>query len=390
MTTSVLLLVLPMVLGCYGSTSIPAEIVGDSMAPLFCGTHLSQRCPNCDFTFVCRSGKDLSSVQCPNCGSPFTPQGRTLPADRVSVDSDSTPRRWDVVAFEHGGKRMVKRVVGLPGETVTMADGNVLIDGIVLIKPAEILEQTRQLVFDSKHRNPAARAQLIADHDADIEWTNFRHQQNYPHTDSLPVADWPPIQDNSSYNQNVGRRLNDVDELAVRLDLTLQHGATFKLQRSIRKATYLLTLSVDESSGRYAGALTSGIAERTFSGTFNTTAGRPFEASISFSNIDGRVTAGLNENVLVDVPTKFGRQPISEQVNAPYLKFGFNKPPLGSVARCRIWRDIHYFADAAPPKFQLPQSLERGAYFVLGDNVAVSRDSRHFGPIKKVIGTVQK
>ena len=74
---------------------------------------------------------------------------------------------------------------------------------------------------------------------------------------------------------------------------------------------------------------------------------------------------------------------------APYLKFGFDKSSTGTVTRCRVWRDIHYFADAAPPKFQLPQRLGEGEYFVLGDNVAVSRDSRHFGPIKKVIGTVR-
>lgn len=381
--------VLLMALGCRQSATIPAEIVGDSMAPLLCGAHLSQCCPDCEFTFVCRSGQDLPSVQCSNCGSQFAAQGETLPADRVSVTPNTLPQRWDIIALEHDGNTMIKRVVGLPGETVSLAGGNTLINGIVSIKPGKVVKQTRHLVFDSKHRNPTAVERLVAKPDASIEWLSYRHQRNYPQTVASLPTDWPTIQDDNSYNQNVGRILNDVHELAVQLDLQVQRGAKLMMQRTLPQGTYLLEFNVDQSSARYQGALSSGKAERTFSGHFKTTADRKFEVSLSFSNIDGRITIAIDEDVLINVPDKFGSQPIPVDVTTPYLKFGFSKSSTGTVNRCRIWRDSYYFGEAAPPKFKLPQTLGDGEYFVLGDNVAVSRDSRHFGPIKNVIGIVQ-
>lgn len=48
----------------------------------------------------------------------------------------STPRRGDVIVFLPNGNQnshfYVKRVVGLPGETVQIKDGNVYIDGVFL------------------------------------------------------------------------------------------------------------------------------------------------------------------------------------------------------------------------------------------------------------------
>lgn len=46
-------------------------------------------------------------------------------------------RRGDVVVADsrHLRRRIVKRVVGLPGERVVMADGAVLVDGLPLVEP---------------------------------------------------------------------------------------------------------------------------------------------------------------------------------------------------------------------------------------------------------------
>ncbi len=59
----------------------------------------------------------------------------------------SGPRRWDLVAFRSpkGGADddspgLVKRVVGLPGETVQIVDGEVSIDGRIVEKPAGLEE----------------------------------------------------------------------------------------------------------------------------------------------------------------------------------------------------------------------------------------------------------
>lgn len=42
--------------------------------------------------------------------------------------------RFSVIAFEHGSQLYVKRVIGLPGETVSIKDGNIYINGQVLLE----------------------------------------------------------------------------------------------------------------------------------------------------------------------------------------------------------------------------------------------------------------
>lgn len=51
----------------------------------------------------------------------------------------SSPDRWDVVAFSNDdGIRVMKRVVGLPGETVGLRDMKLLIDGKPVDFPAKL------------------------------------------------------------------------------------------------------------------------------------------------------------------------------------------------------------------------------------------------------------
>lgn len=51
--------------------------------------------------------------------------------------ADPTPARGDIIMFrsEELDELLVKRVIGLPGETVTIADGDVYIDGELLEEP---------------------------------------------------------------------------------------------------------------------------------------------------------------------------------------------------------------------------------------------------------------
>ena len=49
----------------------------------------------------------------------------TRPAGRAGVRA----RRGDVVVFRHGGLRMIKRVVGLPGDLVELEAGRLFVNG---------------------------------------------------------------------------------------------------------------------------------------------------------------------------------------------------------------------------------------------------------------------
>lgn len=66
-----------------------------------------------------------------------------LPGDHVAVDRfalSREPRRFEVLVFEGpGGRRLIKRLLGLPGERVEVVDHRILVDGRPLEKGASYL-----------------------------------------------------------------------------------------------------------------------------------------------------------------------------------------------------------------------------------------------------------
>lgn len=114
----------------------------NAMAPTLLGPHHVAACPRC------RGPAYVSPDPFPRPGA-RPPElaicGRCLqvsevadipaaidPPDRFLVDRLSAPRRWDVVVFrypEDPSVQYAKRLVGLPGEAVSIKDGAVWIDG---------------------------------------------------------------------------------------------------------------------------------------------------------------------------------------------------------------------------------------------------------------------
>lgn len=66
-----------------------------------------------------------------NSMSPTLEAGQEVLVNKLSYGILS-PSRFDVIAFETGEEIYYKRVIGLPGETVQIKDGEILINGKVL------------------------------------------------------------------------------------------------------------------------------------------------------------------------------------------------------------------------------------------------------------------
>jgi signal peptidase I len=63
------------------------------------------------------------------------------PGDRCLADRTATPRRWDIVTYLSPWDRkttVVSRLVGMPGETIELRDGEVFVDGAILSRPAHL------------------------------------------------------------------------------------------------------------------------------------------------------------------------------------------------------------------------------------------------------------
>jgi len=113
-----------------------------AMAPTVYGAHADVVCQNCGQEYAVsmsrwafsRAGREAVPCACPNCGqrSEVGLHESIRRGDRILVEKISQPRRWDLMVFRYPEDRKVnyiKRLVGMPGETVEIADGDVFVDG---------------------------------------------------------------------------------------------------------------------------------------------------------------------------------------------------------------------------------------------------------------------
>ena len=126
---------------------------------------LAGMCPVCRYVNPMRPGLRIDALEREDAGK-VTKQKR-YNGDRILVNkyvyTVSDPERWDVVVFKFPGNAQmnyIKRLVGLPGETVRVFQGDLFIapnngsnDAELTIarKPAEKLLAMRQLVHDTDY-----------------------------------------------------------------------------------------------------------------------------------------------------------------------------------------------------------------------------------------------
>ena len=119
---------------------VPVTVAGSSMAPTLEGPRRMFRCDACQFDFPVGLDQliDDDRAVCPRCGqsTAIWRGDADVRGDRLLVDRTAfvfrQPQRWEVVVFRSptdANQLFVKRIVGLPGETVSIRDGNVWING---------------------------------------------------------------------------------------------------------------------------------------------------------------------------------------------------------------------------------------------------------------------
>ncbi len=133
-----------------------------AMAPTIYGAHAEVVCANCSTPYAVGLSEWLAvptvretvHAECPNCGQPreIGPRDRLVRGDRILVEKISAPRRGDLIVFEYPEDRRtnyIKRLVGMPGETVEIVAGDVFIDGRRLPQDPSLQPDRWLLVHDS-------------------------------------------------------------------------------------------------------------------------------------------------------------------------------------------------------------------------------------------------
>ena len=373
------------------------QIPTGSMAPTLYGKHYNITCDNCESTFNLRldEGVPLSlTFDCPFCNESMSEYASDISrrgGDRILVSKDfylfRPPERWDIFVFkspEPGNENMnfVKRLVGLPGETVVVRNGQVFIDGRIAQKPERVQRSLWQNVYDGLHKTAA-----------DNFWRmkgSWKIAENGllladPMLGTQTVEFDRPILDDYAYNGGMGQ--NMVPDLMVAGHVTIETDA----------GEFSAALWADNDTwravfrpSRFAVDVEIKLNEKLVA------QGRipdesPLEFEFAFSSVDGAVRTEVNglDAAAFDRGATTENTPLYTRACGLFFQ-GSGSPML--VRDIEIMRDIYYRADLARSDDSLSGpfviDIPVGHYLGLGDNSPISRDSRQWGviPEENILG----
>ncbi len=407
--------------GCHEPSQIDCQIVGHSMAPSFKSAHSIASCEECGFEFACdlvtTGGERSVSVICGNCGCQSIEKIVPRSADRVKLIPGHPVNRWDVVAFRRGDRVLVKRVVGLPGEKVDFCHGNLVIDGRVAEKPTDICHKVSTCVFDSRPVSPAGNSmnfkERLVPREADVweftgpallhnaaathgdvagkefDFLDYRHRKCYKHSgDPSALVE---VDDSNPFNQSIRRSTHAVDELEVRVEAAFAQKGSIQIRRQTTEGSIIATVkfsqdkTVDLSLTRKAW----GDAKTLKREGVKVSDG---DVVVALVNYDDLIHLFINEMKGVG-PIRLEPADNAERLridlSKPFVSVGVSRKDSITIRRISIWRDWYLYQQAPKPSVNLPLQLSDQGYYVVGDNLPVSEDSRHFGSVEDIIGVVQ-
>ena len=294
-----------------------------------------------------------------------------LPGDVVttgwlpSLDRLRQPRRHERwILTSPDGSPAIKRVVGLPGETVSIRDGDLAIGGQTVLKPPPMLAELASAV-------PEATIVAASDDAADGRWQR--------------IVSLPSVLDDAAFAPTERRMLLPVRDVGlaavIRLPEVPSEDAAVRVRVRVGNAVLPWRF---KASGRYAvvaGRLDGHVVGAAWPIADanglpdNSRSCLPPLAPVAWDVVrpwsDGSPSAGDPDNA--DDPP-------------PALSLGITSAgiPLGRgdadamIEHVAVWRDIHHRPAA---NGVMEWHLGPDAHFFLGDFPSGSRDSRRWGPL---------
>jgi signal peptidase I len=340
-----------------------------SMAPTLMGRHKELACPQCGFVYAVNASEEVElrsfnravhSGLCVNCRyQPRLGDGPSFKGDRILVmmfpydlpflPGSGSPSRWDVVVFrypEEPETSYIKRLVGLPGETIRIFHGDVYVNPpggeafVLARKPLRHQSAMQISVYDDRYRaraladqpewqrwradaggwtspNPAL-SKFQSDANSTPEWAELRYEHRVPDPEQWDavLSDRPVphparatlITDFYSYNTNMGADSSDLLDDAQRDhegawmqphwvgDLTLKANLEIKnlkpegaLRLELVKAGRPHRCTIDPATGAAVVSRGDDVL-----GRWETPVKGPGRYDIEFANVDDRISLVVN------------------------------------------------------------------------------------------------
>lgn len=421
------------------------KIPTGSMAPTLLGAHKDIKCPNCTWRFYHNNGD--SRAFCPNCLYKINTynlgnrSGNRILVSKVFYKfTKPNPKRWDVLVFKYpryditckscsykagdvewhddmkcpmcGSERLrkkqknyIKRLVGLPGETLQVINGNLYINNHIQRKPPKVQDALWVPAYNSNY--PSRRKVFASWEGGNGQWKNEEkvvkfHAEN-DDTELSFVSLGKSITNYSGYNSltssplvriptkyagyNSRNDLETIDELMIRFDIQVAKGSGG------------IAVAIEEDGNKYMAFIRSKDSEQASylerSGTILMSDSNSYiepgkKHKIEFSNVDDMLTLLLDEKLVFSYDN-------AQSVPPARLKWARNhqsEVQLGCAGTSATFSNIEIFADVyytnSPRNWGVyePVKLGEEEYFFLGDNSSSSNDSRYwkFVPEKNLVG----
>ena len=380
----------------------PFIIPTGSMATALLGEHTTHTCPVCTFRFD-RKTTDVPATQstlrvgCPNCRNWFDAGGADLArraGDKILVHKWAidlrSPIRWEVIVFRvpmNPSETFIKRVVGLPNESIEIRSGDVFVNGQIARKPPHVQRVMWIPVFVQNHppaAEPTKQPRWIETRNAGAApaWSGlveptlaFNPVDDQPRTVSFDPAGGEYWFDFSGYNGDSSG--NPIRDLRVQLECRWHDpdaGCAIELESAGR--TMLVELFARGNGRRSSRRM--GETEAT---------SQPFRiadpadhALVELTVVDQHATVVVNGVVLLDRDIPGATNADAEFQNAVRLTGSAGK---FEIADFRIDRDVYYTESRRAERAVRGSAfqLQADEYFVLGDNSSDSHDSREWDTV---------
>lgn len=336
------------------------RVSGFSMAPTLYGDYQLMSCPRCRTRtkVAAQSAATLAAsartAECWHCGAKFPCDGdgidpRVIEGDLVEVtalqptaiqptaiqpEGGNRLRIGDIVAVQVDGRMRVKRILGLPGDVVSLQQRRLLVNGKRLEMILAEAGGTRKPAFVDvdidQHRSDSRWVRASEPRDSD--WLVYHHQSVYEHLRPSEIYDDYPC------NVDVIRPLDPVDQLAVTLSLAA-------------------AARVDVAFYSIAGTRLA---------TRHLVANEPLTISVGHAELADSISLTPQTPIAIRVRDELGRNELGQRVTLNDL--------------C-VRRSVEYRLRRRDSDAMYPLTLKQNECFIVGDNVPISVDSREFGPL---------
>ena len=354
------------------------RVSGASMAPTIWGESLEVFCPACTIHWRVNwqvAMRPQRAFPCWNCGhtidhAPFTAleYSKNRSSDQIMIDGDayqhSSPQVDEIVAIGDSKAVRIKRIVAVTGDVVSSQDGVLHRNDQPIVSDAPWIA-----VHDDRHRDRDkswwAFDKTTSAQVAEKTFDGFRmvmtpSDEDSPSKSPLPAAHLlyqhrspynglrpERVGDDYPANLNENRALHPVDSLGLRVTFDVDQAT--ELRCWLWKSTDPRCETHRLSPGTHA-------------------------LQIRWQDAEAKKLELMQDEVGT-VPPSLGKlQPICIEV----LKGSLH------IRHLQVERPIQYTIDTRrSDTIKLPVLLQADQYFVVGDNVPVSIDSRYEGPIDR-------